>query len=84
MITALAITLYLECGRPERFQVEDFEGWSSTIVVTPVVNEMRVDGSVDWGFQIRGENWELYRIKQASEALKAEGKGVVIVDECRS
>lgn len=76
MIAALALTLYLECGMPDRILWSDNEQWAE-YKVTPVYTKG------EWaGYYILAEQWELARIKEATEQLKREGRAIDVKDMC--
>jgi len=74
MIAALAITLYLECGIPDRLLITDGADWKER-EVTPVVRRIYDNREIAWNYVVVAENWELSAIKRAVESgVKIEEK----------
>jgi hypothetical protein len=73
MIAALAITLYLECGIPDRLLMVDGDEWRERDV-TPVAVYAAGDHA-RWDYYVVAKNWELSEINRALESgVKIEEK----------
>jgi len=72
MIAALALTLILQCGRPDRILISEWPEWQE-YRVTPISDRG------EWvGYQIIAPNWERKRIN----AAVAAGEEIAVKDMC--